>query len=258
MKQDGRSPAQRLGIAWGLAATICYLAAGALVWPANPIRLLYEGEAPPPPYRWVRPPANLPEPNQPPAPGVGEIPLTPTGSQSASILTDDGQAALILRFGAIAPLVGASKVRVRITPLDPRSVAPPPAGLVFDGNAYRMEATYDTGGPATLAKLVTPVLRYPRHATALLRFSEAGWIDLHGRVVPGSLQLFGPADTLGVFVAAAPPGTPPIPWATYAPAAAAAGLVSAVVAAVLARRRSRRRAAVTEAPAPRRRRPSGP
>lgn len=238
MRQDHRSQTQRRGLAWGLAAAICYLVVGAQVWPANPLRLLYEGEAPPLPYRWVRPPANLPEPNQPPAPGVGEIPLTPTGSQSASILTDDGQAALILRFGAISPHAGASTVTVRITPLDPTSIAPPPANLVFDGNAYRMEATYNTGGPANLVKPVTPVLRYPKHATVLLRFSGSGWIAQETHVVAGSLQLFGPSDALGVFVAAAPPRTPPIPWTRYAAVAAAvAGLMIALTATVLARRR---------------------
>ena len=242
MRRDRGSQTRTWGLAWGLAAAVCYIVVGAQVWPANPLRLLYEGEAPPLPYRWVRPPANLPEPNQPPAPGVGDVPLTPTGSQSASILTDDGQAALILRFGAISPRAGASTVTVRITPLDPRSVAPPPGNLAFDGNAYRMEATYNTGGPANLVKPVTPVLRYPKHATVLLRSTGSGWIAQETHIVAGSLQLFGPTDALGVFVAAAPPRTPPNPWTRYAAvAAAAAGLVIAVIATVLARRRRVRR-----------------
>ena len=224
-------------LAWGLVAAICYLVVGAQVWPVHPLRLLYEGEAPPLPYRWVRPPANLPEPNQPPSPGSGEIPLTPTGSQSASILTDDGQAALILRFGAIAPRAGATAVKVTITPLDPRSIAPPPADMVFDGNAYRMEATYNTGGPVTLVKPVTPVLRYPKHATVLLRSSGSGWVAQETHVVAGSLQMFGPTDALGVFVAAAPPSVSPAPWARYAVGAAAAGLVIVVAAVILVRRR---------------------
>lgn len=241
MRQDHRSATQRLGLAWGLAAAICYLVVGAQLWPAIPLRLLYEGEAPPLPYRWVHPPANLPEPNQPPSSGAGEIPLTPGGSQSASILTDDGQAALILRFGAIAPQAGAAAVTVKITPLDPRSIAAPPDKLVFDGNAYRMEATYNSDGPAILVKPVTPVLRYPKHASVLLRFSGSGWVALETHVVAGSLQLFGPTDRLGVFVAAAPPSASPAPWGRSAAAAAAVGLVIALVALVLARKRRSRR-----------------
>ncbi len=237
MRQGHCSTTQRLGLAWGLAAVICYLLVGTQLWPANPVRLLYEGEAPPLPYRWVRPPANLPVPNQPPSPGAGDIALTPTGSQSASILTDDGQAALILRFGAIAPRAGASTVTVKLAPLDPRSIAPPPDKLVFDGNAYRMEATYNTGGPATLVKPVTPVLRYPKHASVLLRYSGSGWVALETHVVAGSLQMFGPTDVLGIFVAAAPPGAAPPSWGSYAVAIAIAGLVIALAAMVLARKR---------------------
>ena len=225
-------------LAWGLAASAGYLVAGAFVWPAVPLKILYEGEAPPLPYRWVRPPANLPEPNQPPTAGSGTIALTPTGSQSASVLTDDGQAALILRFGAIAPHAGASSVTVRITPLDPATVSAPPSGLRFDGNAYRMEATYNTGDPIALLTSVTPVLRYPKHATVLLRFSGTRWTSLETHVVAGSLQLFGPTDRLGVFVAAAPPTTAPVPWASYAPVAVAiAGVLAALAAFVLIRRR---------------------
>jgi hypothetical protein len=225
-------------LAWGLAASVGYLLAGTFVWPAVPLKILYEGEAPPLPYRWVHPPANLPEPNQPPTPGSGTIALTPAGSQSASVLTDDGQAALILRFGAIAPHAGASSVTVRITPLDPATVSAPPSGLRFDGNAYRMEATYNTGDPIALRAPVTPVLRYPKHATMLLRFSGARWTSLETHVVGGSLQLFGPSDRLGVFVAAAPPTPAPVPWATYAPvAAAAAGVLATLAALILLRRR---------------------
>ncbi|TMJ15557.1 MAG: hypothetical protein E6H02_01815, partial [Bacillati bacterium ANGP1] len=140
---------------WGAAAAALYLAAGAYVWTRIPVRLLYEGEAPPPPYRWVRPPANLPEPNQPPESGTGAIPLAPNGSQSASVLADDGQAAVIFRFGAIAPRAGATTVTVNIVPLDPATMSPPPPGLRVDGNAYRMEATYQGGAPISLAQPVT-------------------------------------------------------------------------------------------------------
>lgn len=226
-------------LAWGLVAAACYLIAGTYVWPTVPLKILYEGEAPPLPYRWVRPPGNLPEPNQPPLSGAGTIPFTPTGSQSASVLTDDGQAALILRFGAIAPHSGASSVTVRITPLDPNTVGAAPTGLRFDGNAYRMEAAYNTGQPVTLLKPATPVLRYPKHATTLLRSTGAGWVSLETHVVSGSLQLFGPTDRLGVFAAAAPPTTP-LPSARYVSvAAAAAGVLAALAALAAVWRRTR-------------------
>jgi hypothetical protein len=226
--------------AWGLMASVCYLIVGTFVWPAVPLKILYEGEAPPLPYRWVHPPANLPEPNQPPTPGSGTIVFTPTGSQSASVLTDDGQAALILRFGAIAPRAGASSVTIRITPLDPATVSAPPTGLRFDGNSYRMDGIYNTGEPITLLKPVTPVLRYPKHATVLLRRSGSGWTSLETHIVAGSLQLFGPSDRPGLFVAAAPSTEASAPGATYvAIAVAIAGVLAAIAALILIRRRRR-------------------
>jgi hypothetical protein len=240
--QQGRRAGRKRVFAWGLAVSVCYLIAGIFVWPAVPLKILYEGEAPPLPYRWVHPPANLPEPNQPPTPGSGTIALTPTGSQSSSVLTDDGQAALILRFGAIAPHAGASSVTIRITPLDPGTVSAAPPGLRFDGNAYRMEGTYNTGAPITLLKSVTPVLRYPKHATVLLRSSGAGWTSLETHIVAGSLQLFGPSDRLGVFVAGAPSTGPSASGSPYVAVAAAIVAVAAAIAAlVLIRRRRTRR-----------------
>lgn len=227
----GRSRGSAWTLAWGAAAAALYLAAGAYVWPRIPVRLLYEGEAPPLPYRWVRPPANLPEPNQPPEPGAGAIPFTPDGSQSASILTDDGQAAVIFRSGAIGPHAGATSVQVTITPLDPARVAPAPPGLRFDGNAYRMEAVYRDGTPISLAKPVTSVLRYPKHATMLLRSTGDGWSPLDAHLVAGALQVFASTDHLGVFVAAAPAASQGIPWLAVAAGAAAVGALAAAVAA---------------------------
>jgi hypothetical protein len=223
---------------WGAAAAALYLAAGAYVWTRVPVRLLYEGEAPPPPYRWVRPPANLPEPNQPPETGTGTIPLAPAGSQSASVLTDDGQSAVIFRFGAIVPRAGAASVQVSIIPLDPATIAPPPPGLRFDGNAYRMEATYPDGTPISLAQPVTVVLRYPRHATMLLRSTGNGWSRLDAHVVAGALQIFASTDRLGVFISAAPVTSQSTAWWGYiAGGAAVLGVLAAIAARWLGRRR---------------------
>jgi hypothetical protein len=166
------------------------------------------------------------------------IPFGPDGSASASVLTNDAQAGLIFSHGGVAPRAGVASAKATIVPLDPASIAPPPPGLRFDGNAYRMEAAYATGEPVALLKPVTPVLRYPTHATVLLRSTGGGWIPLDSKRVEESLQIFARSDQLGVFVAAAPATPASNPWVAYA--AGGAGVIAAAIAFFLAWRRGHR------------------
>ncbi|HET7263159.1 MAG TPA: hypothetical protein VFL28_00705 [bacterium] len=214
--------------AWGIAAAAVYLVAAPLAWHHVPARLLYEGEAPPAPYHWIAPPPDLARDNQPPTGGTGQIGLNPTGSGSASILTDDAQAGIIFPHDSVAPRPGVTAAIVRITAVDPAKVAPPPPGLVFDGNAYRVDAAYQNDGAIVLRRPVTPVLRYPRHATVLLRWSDGAWTALDSKRVPAALQIFAASDRLGVFVAAGPGGGGSS-RAVYAIGAAAALLAAAAV-----------------------------
>lgn len=150
-------------------------------------------------------------------------------------MTGDAQAGVIFSRDAIVPYRGISRVGVRITPLDPDTVAPAPPGLRFDGNAYHIDAAYASGEPIALRKPITPVLRYPVHATVLLRSAETGWISLKAQRVEVALQIFGPSDRPGVFVAAAP-FSPRYPsWAEYVEAAA--GIIIATAGLRLAGRR---------------------
>lgn len=198
--RQGLTPS-RWWLAWGVAAAIAYLLAAAYTWRSMPVRILYEGEAPPIPYRWVAPPPFLAGSNQPPQSGTGSV---PTGLRSGSISTGDGQATVVFPEGSIPARSAESSADVRITPLNPTTVAPPPSGLRFDGNAYRIEATYTGSKEAvTLGKPITVVFRYPVHATELLRFS-AGWSSLKAQAIQATLQIFATTDRLGVFAAAAP------------------------------------------------------
>ena len=222
-------------VAWGLAAAAVYLIVAPATWRGVPARLLYEGEAPPAPYRWVHPPPELARDNQQPSGGAGQIGLNPEGSGSASILTDDAQAGMIFPHDAVAPKPRATAAVVRITPVDPAAVGPPPPGTVFDGNGYRVEATYQNDGPIALLRPLTPVLRYPRHATVLLRWTDGRWTALDTKRVQAALQIFAPSDRLGVFVAARPAGGGTASWLPYGGGAAA--LVIAAAIAILIRRR---------------------
>lgn len=222
--------------AWGLAAASVYLLTAPYVWRDVPARLLYEGEVPPAPYRWVHPPPPLARDNQPPSGGSGQIGVSAVGSGSAAILTDDAQAGVIFPHDAVAPQPDVTAAIVHITPVDPATVAPPPPGLVFDGNGYRVEGTYQNGRPLVLRRPVTPVLRYPRHATVLLRWNGSAWTALDTKRIAAGLQVFAPSDALGVFVAARPTGGGSPPWLVYG-AGTLAIVLAAAVALVLIRKR---------------------
>ncbi len=156
--------------------------------------------------------------------------------EPGEIGTDDGQALVTFPSAAVAPQRGESSVKVRITPLDPATVAPAPRGHPFDGNAYRVEASYAVSGkPAVLATSLTVVLRFPVQATEILRFLGPEWDIL--RTTTGYHQVLVNTDRLGIFVAAAAPAESTLSrivlWAFYC--AAGVGLIWVIVRAVRAR-----------------------
>lgn len=193
----------------GIVLTAAYLAVAVLSPPPPHGRVLYDGLTPQPPYRWVRPPAGQQGDSERPAPYAAFLPLPATGSVPAEFATDDLQATLTLPANVVEPRAGETRARVTLTPLDPETLAPPPSGRRFDGNAYHMEAVYDaSGAPVKLTGPVTVVLRYAVHATTILRFEKAGdrpaWVRLPTAVYTGSQEDLAHSDALGVFVASNP------------------------------------------------------
>lgn len=188
---------------WGIAAAAFYVAMAVVFTRGVPLRLLYDGEMPPPPYRWLRPPGDISGPHQLPQPGTGTIALTATGSRYSVVGTDDAQAWVVFSKDAVVREPGESEVRVRITPVDPSTVPSPPSGMRLDGNAYRIEAVFrKSGQPVKLREVVTVMLRYPRHAQEILHISGSRWVVLATNKVDVTLQLFAATKELGLFVAA--------------------------------------------------------
>lgn len=200
-----------------------------------PLRLLFDGYTPLPPYRWVHPP-NAFLHNQPPQSGKRLIELTPSGSAPGFVETGDGQTGVIFPAGAFISEAGERSVEVRITPLDPASIAPPPSGLRYDTNAYRIDATYTVSHRrAVLQAPVSIALRYATGATALLHRNRSTWTTLPSQPVVLSSQIYASTRTLGVFAAAGPleAGTPISTWLYRGLAAALGGMAAVMLARML-------------------------
>lgn len=196
-------------LAWGLAAVALYLAAvvssdrlGLL-----PLRPLYDGLMPPPPYRYVNPPIEFIRENQPALGGTGMLRLTETGSEPGSAATNDGQAVVTFATNTVAPRAGEEAIVVTLTPLDPRRVVPAALRDRADGNAYRVEVVYAASRtPVVLQRPITIVLRYPVHATEIFQERTPDWQVLPTTYFPTSFVVYAETRQAGTFVATAPPG----------------------------------------------------
>ncbi len=234
-------------LVWGVTVAVLYLAAA--VWMQRgviPPRVVYDGFVPPPPYRWVHPPARLAAENQPPEAGAGSISLR-GGSEYASVGTGDGQAFVIFPPDAIAPSGGEQAARITLTPLDPATIGPPPEGMRLDGNSYRIAATYAASQqPVVLRRPATVILRYPTRGPSILRSTDDRWIVLRSINVHMGMQSLAESDRLGVFVAASPVGGGPLAFLAGLPRGlrvalwAALGLVLLIVLGTALRPRAPR------------------
>ncbi|MEX2555771.1 MAG: hypothetical protein WEB06_09075 [Actinomycetota bacterium] len=202
-------------LVWGLLAVGAYLVIAIGLAGNGPVLPLYDsGPLPIEPYRWVKPPPEFATGNIPPEGTKQEAAMTDIGTVAAQVITPEGQAVIALREGSFTPRLGEIAVLVEIRPLDPATFGEPPEGVRYDGNAYRITATYaKEGAPAALANPGTVILRSALGGTRLLRHQEGeGWIEISAQPVAASLQVFGETNALGVFVAAQTIHAKPFPW----------------------------------------------
>ncbi|MGH2758634.1 MAG: hypothetical protein ACRDKJ_03615 [Actinomycetota bacterium] len=240
-------------VLWGVVAVGTYVAT-ALVASRNatlPTAPVFDGLAPPVPYRYVNPPADLAEENEPPLRAVGTLKLADAGSRARTVATADGQMLVVFADDAVASREGEDEVTVRITPLDPGPLPEPPGGLVVSGNAYGVDARYTRSRDrAELEVPATVVIRYAQHGRDVLHLRGRSWRSLETERAEASFQLFAEASELGMFTAA---GVPERSRTWIAFAVAGAGLVAGAAGYLTGRRRrgrpQRRRGS------PRRRRP---
>lgn len=202
----------------GLAVSAVYLAVVAVSFRSGlvPVRPLYEGTSPPPPYRWVAPPPDLAATNKKPDSGTATFGFDKRGSIAFNAYTGDAQAAVIFPPGAIKRHGSDSKFRADVKPLDPAGLGAPPKGTEYDGNAYEFAAVYlPSGDPVELTApnpcpkgfdvntCVTVVIRYPYDGLALVRRDGDAWTTMNAQLVDATMQVYGDSPTLGTFVTVA-------------------------------------------------------
>jgi hypothetical protein len=225
---------------WRAALLLATLALLYLVgaWHSGAVR--WDGLAPTA-YRYVKPPPGYTNPG-PPAGAKQTVVFRNGVAQSTHIFTADLQAQLTVPDGAFPPSAGGSVV-VTITPQAPPVVA----GLLIDGNAYVVQATYADGTPVPapwpkplLVYLLFPAQNVP-HGLYALHGNQATVVSTTVDFPTQSVQ--GQISAAGTLVAAGPPqagttaGASSGKGTTVAIAAAGVGVVLLSVGLLLVTRR---------------------
>jgi hypothetical protein len=163
----------------GLAVACLYLLGATISGGISPLarRPVLDGFAPPPPYRYVKPPQSLAASNQKPEAGSLTVKFDRSGVSEAQVIsTNDLQASLIVNEGAFAPEAGQSSVVVRIVPLAPDPNGSVPPGLAIVGNVYQVTVAYQPGGDSIRA------LSMPGQLSLVAPHSLDGLIHAHSMV----------------------------------------------------------------------------
>lgn len=133
---------------------------------ATPGRPLFDGFAPPAPYRWVKPPPETAAGNQRPESAERNVPLGEQGSEATNASTPDAQVIVTLPTGAIPARPPDTTVTLRLTPHDAATLASVPAPLRVVSNAYQLTLVYQPSG--------TPVAQLGANASIALTAASQG------------------------------------------------------------------------------------
>jgi hypothetical protein len=197
-----------LQVGGAVLATYVAVALATLAWSGHVVRPLFEGVGPPPAYNWVKPPSQFAANNVAPKPKLSDIPLNGSSTGPAVAATDDGQFVVNFAQGSLPPHGTDTSVHAVITPLDPAKLAPAAAGLVADGNAYRIDLTYmPSGVPVSALAVPGDVIMTAPHNAATLLYSADGsaWQKITSQQVGGPTTIGSSFSHAGVYLVAANP-----------------------------------------------------
>ncbi|MHB8463287.1 MAG: hypothetical protein ACYDH6_04540 [Acidimicrobiales bacterium] len=204
--------------------------AATLILSGHRVLPLFEGIGPPPAYRWVHPPSQFAAGNTKPKPVSSDVAFSAGKTRSTTAYTPDGQFIVNFAAGAFAPHDIDGAVHVTITPLDPATLGPLPAGLAPDGNAYRIQFAYQPSntGVDTLAVAGDVVMTTPHTAQTLLYSADgAAWAKVPSQVYSGGSTVGATFTRAGWYLAGAT-------GSAVGPSQHGKGLGTAVIAALVA------------------------
>ena len=193
----------RAGVALALLYAVVALVTSALS--SRPVLPLFDGFAPPAPYNWVSPPAEVAANNVAPKGAERDVPLGPEGTDATNVSTDDGQMIVGLDKGSVASLPPETAAKVTIAPLDPATLGPLPAGLRAVSNAYWVMLRY----APSMAEIDRLAVKGTVAITAaeagdrlLYSFDGAQWQEREFRPFGQDNGLFSELETGGHFLVA--------------------------------------------------------
>lgn len=137
----------------GMLLAVLYAAVvvGTAVTGGHPVRPLFDGAGASLPYKWVSPPWYVGSTNvKPPKTSTQDIIFENGVSPLGGVNSADAQILLNLPQGAIPAHENDTSVRAVFTALDPKKLAKVGGGARADGNAYKVDMTYQpSGAPVT-------------------------------------------------------------------------------------------------------------
>ncbi|MCA1693021.1 MAG: hypothetical protein LC733_12815 [Actinobacteria bacterium] len=182
---------RRAGV--GLALLYVAVAVATQLLSSRPFRPLFNGFAPPQPYR-------------------RDVVLGPEGSEVTNVTTSDDQAVAGLELGSVPPNPPDTGVKLQVAPVDPGRLAPLPQGLDALSNAYQVTLTYLPSQTAVLrlAKDGTIALTaVSPHGILLYSADGAEWAEVPSRPFGNTNGRFTTLQATGHYLVAGTRVPPP-------------------------------------------------
>ena len=193
----------RAGVGLALLYVVVTLVTSAVS--SRPVLPLFDGFAPPVPYNWVSPPAEVAANNSAPKGAERDVALGAEGTDATNVSTEDGQMIVGLDKGSVAALPPETAAKVTIAPFDPATLGQLPPGLRAVSNAYRVMLRYvpSQAEIARLAVMGTVAMTAAEAGDRLLYSSDgAQWQEREFRPFGQDNGVFSELETGGYFLVA--------------------------------------------------------